>query len=710
MPKVIAAQTNFSAGQLSPRLHGQPDLKGYQSGVAEMYNFYPLAHGPFRRRNGWHYVTDIPGTFGVLKPMQVSTYESYMLAISNDGYLYLNNEGGPVHGDDLLTNGDFNDGWTAWTDTSNSPGVAVIADGLLTLQPGSHPSNDYHASVLQTVSIINPTENHHLHWISPDTEVGNRFRIMIGTTPGGYDIVDEDHTDAIGYTNFTPGAGNTTIYLTMYAYTNDPDRIFNLLFMHDTTSDTHLKFAHPWTTDQQIREIQIAQPPGGHQVYFVQRDQPPQVLTLVDPDVWSFGAISFSNAPAEWVSGNYPGTIAFFQGRLWLGGTYEEPEDLWASKSGVYTDFDQGTGLADEAMWIPMDRAGEIVWLVGGKDMVVGTTNSENIIVSDSAIVKPGDIAVKQQSYYGSKRTQPIQVGNKIIFITADSMKLRDMGFEWTKDSYTSRDLLWIAEDLGKGPFLLSGSWLQTPESLLIIQRSDSTILIGQYDDDLNTFGWSVNQGYAENVFDIKAILQDGLPTLFCLVTMDEGDSVLRLLYDPPGLGNVFMDYAKILTPEDPETQVKQITGVTHLANKTVSIVVDGAVHPDRTLDGSGDDSEELQFYGNEYVYVGINYESTLTTLVPVTGLPEGMDRTNIKQFGRIFLDLQDSSIPKIKGDRPPLRHPATPMDTREPFHTGLIHVGDLGHDRDAAITIVQDLPLKTFVRGIYLEKKTTST
>ncbi len=57
MAKATIVQTNFTAGEVSPRMLGRVDVERYKNGVAEMYNMLPLIHGgakntPMRRYNG----------------------------------------------------------------------------------------------------------------------------------------------------------------------------------------------------------------------------------------------------------------------------------------------------------------------------------------------------------------------------------------------------------------------------------------------------------------------------------------------------------------------------------------------------------------------------------------------------------------------------------------------------------------------------------
>ena len=59
MAKVFPIQTNFTAGQLSPRLHGRVDINKYNNGLKTQKNAYSLPHGGVVRRGGFKYVADV---------------------------------------------------------------------------------------------------------------------------------------------------------------------------------------------------------------------------------------------------------------------------------------------------------------------------------------------------------------------------------------------------------------------------------------------------------------------------------------------------------------------------------------------------------------------------------------------------------------------------------------------------------------------------
>lgn len=57
MPRVTLVQTNFTAGEMSPRLLGRVDIARYSNGAKTIENAYPLVHGGVIRRPGSRFIT-----------------------------------------------------------------------------------------------------------------------------------------------------------------------------------------------------------------------------------------------------------------------------------------------------------------------------------------------------------------------------------------------------------------------------------------------------------------------------------------------------------------------------------------------------------------------------------------------------------------------------------------------------------------------------
>ena len=58
---VSLIMTNFSAGELSPRLGGRVDLAKYSNGLAELENMLTHPHGGASRRTGFRFIREVLG-------------------------------------------------------------------------------------------------------------------------------------------------------------------------------------------------------------------------------------------------------------------------------------------------------------------------------------------------------------------------------------------------------------------------------------------------------------------------------------------------------------------------------------------------------------------------------------------------------------------------------------------------------------------------
>ncbi len=60
MPNVSLIQSDFSAGEISPRLRGKTDSREYQSGLAFCENFEVTPQGSLEMRGGTEFIISLP--------------------------------------------------------------------------------------------------------------------------------------------------------------------------------------------------------------------------------------------------------------------------------------------------------------------------------------------------------------------------------------------------------------------------------------------------------------------------------------------------------------------------------------------------------------------------------------------------------------------------------------------------------------------------
>jgi hypothetical protein len=82
MTRAFVSQTNFSAGELDPRMLGRTDLRSYQNGAAQLRNVVVETTGGVRRRPGMRYVATASGA-GRLVGLETGAGLAYLLAFSD---------------------------------------------------------------------------------------------------------------------------------------------------------------------------------------------------------------------------------------------------------------------------------------------------------------------------------------------------------------------------------------------------------------------------------------------------------------------------------------------------------------------------------------------------------------------------------------------------------------------------------------------------
>lgn len=146
------------------------------------------------------------------------------------------------------------------------------------------------------------------------------------------------------------------------------------------------------------------------------------------------------------------------------------------------------------------------------------------------------------------------------------------------------------------------------------------------------------------------------------------------------------------------------ISGLTHLEGETVSILADGATHPDKTVSSGSITLERAA----EVAHIGLNYTSTMETMRLEAGDTEGTAQGRIKRVHGVTMRLYRSVGAKIGSsenelDIVPFRSSANVMDTATPLFTGDKEIEFRGgYETEASIVVQQDQPLPLTILALY--------
>ena len=187
----------------------------------------------------------------------------------------------------------------------------------------------------------------------------------------------------------------------------------------------------------------------------------------------------------------YPITVGFWQDRLVIGGSRDLPDALWMSRTGRYFDFDEGTGLDDEAIRFRLgtQRNHAIRAMMSGRQLQVFTSVGEWALSGDP--LTPSTIRADQQTGIGSmigRNVPPVDVDGATLFISRSGKELREFLFTNEQQAFQAADLAVLAGHLMIDPVDLAFDPIRR---LVLVAKADGTMSAATIDRENGIVAWS---------------------------------------------------------------------------------------------------------------------------------------------------------------------------------------------------------------------------
>ncbi len=565
-----------------------------------------------------------------------------------------------------------------------------------------------------------------------------RWRVEIGSTQGGNDILQQDFTiNANGDWEedtilFIPGVNKVFLsFGFVFVGVDVPDTAlgtFGNIGRHSLTapypggSGVAVEFASPWDAAQ-LECLNMAFDPGEGVMVFTHEEVPTYVLALDSQSGWTFARLDskpgyLNPNPNTWVDGNWPRACAFHEGRLWLGGTPQEPATVWASRSGNYVDFDgQGADSKDDPLLFPLSSAGNIQTITSRKELVINTDISEVVGTSIDGVIAFDDFAFPKQTDWGSNCIMPVVIGRTMVFTSNSKRILRTFADEGgTNYGWDGNELNLLAEDIFRVP-VRQMVFMDEPSYQAAFLLADGTLGMCTFYYPENVIGWwrletAYNGSGAQATNRVMSIANIDTPLgskLWLTINRVGFPGTLlpvheQLSFDRDSV--VALD-SYVFTAVS-ETGI--ISDIDHLTDQEVTIVVqqedsDGnaywTVHPAGVSVVAGVTTPLEEWAWGSQVYIGLQYDNAFQ-LLPVEGVANrGTAQVTKRRWSQIYLRVNNSALPLVDGEPPKDRTPATPMGRGEPIVSDDIAYSELGTGK-GDLLITQDKPLITEVVAIF--------
>ncbi len=366
--------------------------------------------------------------------------------------------------------------------------------------------------------------------------------------------------------------------------------------------------------------------------------------------------------------------------------------------------------LDDDAVEITLSaqRGGRICFLAPRDKLWIGSSSGE-WTVSGSSLntpVTPGGVKANREGTFGAAKVPPCQAGPSLLYVQRSGKKVREMAYRLDSDSYTSRDLTLLSAHLGE-PGIVQLATVQEPDPMLFCVRADGVLLAMTYlpEQDVCAFARITTSGAVESVcavFNDEAC-RDELWLVVRRSAVVDGQSVERRFIEilAPGFTEEAADTVQAFFVDAglsySGTPVRTLTGLSHLAGRVVQILADGAVLPEQTVaqDGSISLAREAAT-----VHAGLGYASVLRPMRLEHSGARGSAQTRTKRIIEVGLRLYRTLGGKVGPDLSRLepllyRSSADGMDGPPALFTGDKSVRfPQGWSPDGVLTLVQDQPL----------------
>ena len=648
-------QNNFNSGELTPLLHARNDLQAYANGLDTCLNVIPRIQGCASRRSGTYFVksTKSPEKVSMIIPFIFNNDKAFILEF---GDLYIR----------------FYKDRQAFISGTHYEIVSPYADTDLFDDKGT-----FRISFAQSADVIYMT-----HRDFPPKKLkhlaDNNWTISnVATTWGVFDSVNVSATTiyasaSTGTVTLTASSGifassdvGTQIYLeqtpdtTTKVWEVDVDFAQNDIvksggrYYKAKTLTNGTSFGVPHKSGTVIPSHTIGVVSDGnidweylHSGYGYAEITAYTNSTTVTASVKSYlpeNIVTSGNVSTKWAFAawnqtfGYPEYVCFFKERL----VYARDIYVWFSVVGDYDNFAlrDGADLAPDMAInasILSDEYNGIKWIFAFGDLILGTQGTIHVIAPNTTqqVFSASNIQSFSALGRGCLSIRPRQIDNALMFAQRSAeMVLSLQGGE--RGGYTASDMSLLSGHLFSGG-IRQIAYQERPDSILWAVRNDGKLIGMTTNESQEIKGWHIHELGGGGLVESLAVVPspDGnKDDLYMIVKRGSARTIEYMTqyfeYNDDVSDAYFVDCGVTYSGASTNT----ITGLTHLANKQVSILANGSVHPPVTVSGAG---VATLNYNVTKAQVGYNYISRIKTLPIEGGATKGTSVGKSKRINKI--------------------------------------------------------------------------
>lgn len=694
MTQVQSLKATFTRGEATPLAHARSDAEFFKASAAVLRNFTVLKYGGVTRRPGLVYRGAVKNSAHNVRliPFEFSTSQAFVLEFGDQYIRFWSPNGARV-----LNGGSTYEISTTYAHTDLARLQFVQSNDVIYIV---HP--DYPPRKLSRFSNTN--------WTIAD----------VAFTDGPW-LPINDTTNAITLSAAITAAGETPTFTF--------DSVTNInrgagLSATDVGRLIRMQFNGVWWYGAITA---VATTTTGT---ITVTGQPPVATASSDSDSVESGGTSgnlggsgsSTTETISWrlglnYSGNYPGSISFFEGRLAFARWDSNPNAISFSMSGIPETFStsdpDGTVTDSHGMTVDINNGGEILWMQEAPRLQIGfPKNVRSLGAADSTgVLTPRNVRQRVEVNYGTTTLMPTRVGPSTVHAGRYGKSIHDLIYDYNTNSLVAPELSTLAEHMFKYP-VVAVAYAQEPDGILWAATSDGTLVGTTFEREERVIGFHRHTLTNGLVKSLTVVPDDdaGRDVLFAVVEREIDGSTAKYVetlaarFDGDLVDKedaFFVDCGTTYSGSATGT----VTGLSHLEGEDVDILADGAVYPRQTVA-----SNQITLPNGataETIHLGLPIDAYGEILRPVPAKANGSTHGDEQRAVQVYVDEYETlglEVGPIGGPFLPVRvrQSATPMGQSDPLHTGVVRVSlNDGHENEGRIAFRAQQPLPATVRAL---------
>jgi hypothetical protein len=614
MANIRTLQRSFAGGEISPEMFGRIDDNKYQAGLATCRNFVAKPQGPIENRPGFAFVREVKDSTKKVRliPFTYSTTQTMILEVGA-GYFRFHTQGAT-----LMSGGVPYEIASPYAEADLFDLHYVqSADVLTIVHPNYAPRELKRLSAtnwtLTTISFAAPIA-------APASPTATATTVGSPTTTMDYSyVITAIASDEVSESSQSAAATCTNNLFTTGCY--------------NTIA---------WSAVSGAARYNVYKQQGGLYGYIGQTTTTSLKDDNIAPDMGKTPPI-YDNVFAA--SGDYPGAVSYFEQRRAFAGTNNKPQNIWMTKSGTESVMSYSLPIREDdriSFRVAAREANTIRHIVPLTQLLLLTGAAEWRVSSlNSDAITPTTISVRPQSYVGASNVQPVIINNTLLYGAARGGHIRECAYNWQANGFISGDLSLRSAHLFDSYEVTDMTYAKAPQPVVWFISSSGKLLGLTYVPEQQIGAWHWHD--TDGTFESCAVVAEGADDrLYCVVNRTIG-GVTKRYVERMG-SRAFVDPADAFFVDCgltySGTAATTISGLSHIEGKTVNILADGAVHPQRVVSGGAITLDQAA----SKVQIGLPITADAQTLPLAAAIDNSYGQGRFKNVNKVWLRVFRSS------------------------------------------------------------------